>query len=145
MIDYVKSEALTCIGDPSQLIRATVGILVTSIVVQGELAHWPDLFDILMEKMDSEDPFECEGSFSILQKVCEDSAEMLDSEQFRRPLNLLIPKFLHYFNHNSSKIRSYALSCINNFIMNRTQVLMSYVDVFIDVSFIYFFFIECIY
>ncbi|KAJ6224106.1 hypothetical protein RDWZM_002651 [Blomia tropicalis] len=132
VIDYVKSEALTCIGDPSQLIRATVGILVTSIVVQGELAHWPDLFDILMEKMDSEDPFECEGSFSILQKVCEDSAEMLDSEQFRRPLNLLIPKFLHYFNHNSSKIRSYALSCINNFIMNRTQVLMSYVDVFID-------------
>ena len=122
-------------GDSSSLIRATVGILITSIVVQGELANWPELFDILLNKMDSEDYYECEGAFSILQKVCEDSAEMLDSEAFRDPLNLLIPKFLHFFNHNSSKIRSYALSCINNFIMNRTQVLMTYVDIFIEVSF----------
>lgn len=121
-------------GDPSSLIRATVGILITSIVVQGELVHWPELFEILMQKMDSEDYYECEGAFSILQKVCEDSAEMLDSEAFRRPLTMLIPKFLQFFNHNSSKIRSYALSCINNFIMNRTQVLMTYVDVFIEVN-----------
>lgn len=144
VINYVKAESLTCMGDPSSLIRATVGILITSIVVQGELTNWPELFDILLEKMDSTDYFECEGAFSILQKVCEDSAEMLDSEVFRRPLNLLIPKFLHFFNHNSSKIRSYALSCINNFIMNRTQVLMSYVDVFIEVC-LYFIFFICVF
>ena len=138
VINYVKAERLTCIGDPSSLIRATVGILITSIVIQGELSNWPELFEILSEKMDSADYFECEGSFSILQKICEDSAEMLDSEVFQGPLNMLIPKFLHFFNHNSNKIRSYALSCINNFIMNRTQVLMSYVDHFIEVSlFIY--------
>lgn len=134
VINYVKSEALTCIGDPSSLIRATVGILLTSLVVQGELARWPELFDVLLEKIDSENYYECEGAFSILQKVCEDSADLLDAEMFGRPLSLLIPKFFQYFTHNNSKIRSYALSCINNFILNRTQIMMPYVDIFIEVG-----------
>jgi len=29
-----------------------------------------------------------------MQKICEDSAEMLDSDALNRPLNFLIPKFL---------------------------------------------------
>ena len=34
----------------------------------------------------------CEGSFGALQKICEDSAEVLDSDNLNRPLNVLIPK-----------------------------------------------------
>lgn len=47
----------------------------------------------------------CEGAFGALQKICEDSSEILDSDALSRPLNVLIPKFLHFFTHNSSKIR----------------------------------------
>lgn len=47
----------------------------------------------------------CEGAFGALQKICEDSSEILDSDALNRPLNILIPKFLQFFQHSSSKIR----------------------------------------
>ena len=42
--------------------------------------------------LDSENYTVCEGSFGALQKICEDSAEILDSDSLNRPLNVLIPK-----------------------------------------------------
>lgn len=46
-----------------------------------------------------------QGAFGALQKICEDSAEILDSDILDRPLNIMIPKFLQFFKHNSPKIR----------------------------------------
>lgn len=48
-----------------------------------------------------------QGAFGALQKICEDSAEVLDSGAFgsERPLDILIPKFLDFFKHSSPKIR----------------------------------------
>jgi len=46
-----------------------------------------------------------QGSFGALQKICEDSNEMLDSDVVQQPLNVLIPKFLQFFKHSSPKIR----------------------------------------
>lgn len=46
-----------------------------------------------------------QGAFGALQKICEDSAEILDSDMLDRPLNVMIPKFLQFFKHNSPKIR----------------------------------------
>ena len=74
----------------------------------------------------------CEGSFGALQKICEDSADMLDSEVLNRPLNFMIPKFLQFFKHTSPKIRSHAIACVNQFIINRTQALMCNIDSFIE-------------
>lgn len=45
-----------------------------------------------------------QGAFGALQKICEDTAEDLDNDS-SRPLNVLIPKFLQFFKHNSAKIR----------------------------------------
>lgn len=73
-----------------------------------------------------------QGAFGALQKICEDSAEALDSAALNRPLNIMIPKFLQFFNHTSPKIRSHAIACINQFIINRTQVLMLHIDTFIE-------------
>ena len=42
--------------------------------------------------LDSDNYDACEGSFGALQKICEDSAEVLDSDTVSRPLNILIPK-----------------------------------------------------
>ena len=75
----------------------------------GELQNWPELLPRLCEMLDSENYTVCEGAFGALQKVCEDSAEMLDSDALNRPLNILIPKFLQYFKHSSPKIRSHAM------------------------------------
>lgn len=82
--------------------------------------------------------FPLQGSFGALQKICEDSAEFLDSDALNRPLNVLIPKFLQFFRHSSPKIRSHAIACVNQFIINRTQVLMLHIDAFLEVIFCFY-------
>ncbi|CAL9682276.1 unnamed protein product [Knipowitschia caucasica] len=130
--DFIKSECLQSIGDSSALIRATVGILITTIASKGELQNWPELLPKLCSHLDSEDYNTCEGAFGALQKICEDSAEILDSDMLDRPLNILIPKFLQFFRHSSPKIRSHAIACVNQFIICRTQALMLHIDPFIE-------------
>ena len=115
------------------MIRATIGILITTIASKGELINWQDLLPTLCSTLDSTDYNACEGAFGALQKICEDSAEVLDSDALNRPLNILIPKFLQFFTHSSSKIRSHAIACVNQFIMSRTQALMLHIDSFIEV------------
>uniref|UniRef100_A0A6B2EC29 Transportin-1 n=1 Tax=Phlebotomus kandelakii TaxID=1109342 RepID=A0A6B2EC29_9DIPT len=132
IVNYIKQECLMAVGDPSPLIRATVGILITTIASKGGLINWPNLLPMLCEMLDSQDHNVCEGAFGALQKICEDSAEGLDSADLNRPLNVMIPKFLQFFHHSSPKIRSHAIACINQFIIHRTQVLMLHIDAFIE-------------
>lgn len=82
--------------------------------------------------LDSQDYNVCEGAFGALQKICEDSAEVLDSDALNRPLNVLIPKFLQFFRHSSPRIRSHAIACVNQFIVSRTQALMIHIDSFLE-------------
>ncbi|KAJ3604764.1 hypothetical protein NHX12_026816 [Muraenolepis orangiensis] len=130
--DFIKNECLQNIGDSSPLIRATVGILITTIASKGELQNWPELLPKLCLLLDSEDYNTCEGAFGALQKICEDSAEILDSDVLDRPLNIMIPKFLQFFKHISPKIRSHAIACVNQFIISRTQALMLHIDPFVE-------------
>lgn len=130
--EFIKSECLEAIGDPSPLIRATIGILVTTVAAKGDLTNWPQLLPALCQLLDSEDYNVCEGAFGALQKICEDSAEQLDSDALNRPLNILIPKFLQFFRHASPKIRSHAIACVNQFIVTRTQALMVHIGTFIE-------------
>ncbi|XP_033121326.1 transportin-1-like [Anneissia japonica] len=129
--EFIKRECLQNIGDPSPLIRATIGILITTIATKGELQNWQELLPALCHLLDSEDYNTCEGAFGALQKICEDSAEVLDCDSLNRPLNILIPKFLRFFKHSSPKIRSHAIACVNQFIISKTQVLMLHIDDFI--------------
>ncbi|KAF1379394.1 hypothetical protein PFLUV_G00175610 [Perca fluviatilis] len=130
--DFIKQECLNNIGDPSPLIRATIGILITTIASKGELQTWPELLPQLCNLLNSDDYNTCEGSFGALQKICEDSSELLDSEALNRPLNIMIPKFLQFFKHCSPKIRSHAIACVNQFIIGRAQALMDNIDTFIE-------------
>lgn len=82
--------------------------------------------------LDSQDYNVCEGAFGALQKICEDSAEQLESDTQSRPLNVLIPKFLQFFRHTSPKIRSHAIACVNQFIINRAEALMLHMDAFLE-------------
>lgn len=128
---FIKQECLQAVGDPSPLIRATVGILITTIASKGELNTWPELLPALCEMLDSQDYNVCEGAFGALQKICEDSSESLDCDTVNRPVDILIPKFLQFFGHSSSKIRSYAIGCVNQFIVQRSNALMYHIDSFL--------------
>ncbi|CAH0394310.1 unnamed protein product [Bemisia tabaci] len=130
--DFIKQECLSAVGDPSPLIRATVGILITTIASKGELRSWPELLPALCNMLDSQNYNVCEGAFGALQKICEDSADDLDTDELNRPLNVLIPKFLQFFRHSSPKIRSHAVACTNQFINSRSQALMLHIDAFLQ-------------
>ncbi|CAL8108534.1 unnamed protein product [Orchesella dallaii] len=131
-IDFIKSECLVSLGDSSSLIRATVGILITTIQVKGKITQWPELIPSLCSMLDSQDYNVCEGAFGALQKICEDSADQLDTDELNRPLNVLIPKFLQFFQHNSPRIRSHAIACVNQFIINKSQALMTHIELFVQ-------------
>lgn len=131
--EFIKQECLKSLGDPSPLIRATIGILITTIAQKGELSNWNELLPSLCQLLDSDDYTTCEGAFGALQKVCEDSAEQLEGDEHQSgPLDVMIPKFLHFFKHNSPKIRSHAISCVNQFIIGRNNALMNHIDEFIQ-------------
>jgi len=57
---FFVQECLKAVGDPSALIRATVGILITTIAAKGELVNWPELLSSLCQLLDSEDYNACE-------------------------------------------------------------------------------------
>ena len=60
--EFIKTECLENIGDPSPLIRATIGILITTIATKGELQNWQTLLPTLCQQLDSEDYNTCEVS-----------------------------------------------------------------------------------
>ena len=66
--NFIKQECLNSIGDPSPLIRATIGILVTTIVAKGELRNWQELLPHLCQCLDSDDYNVCE--VCIIMVVC---------------------------------------------------------------------------
>jgi len=131
VVVYLKEGCLQAVGDPSPLIRATVGILITTIASRGAISNWAELLPLLCSKLDSSDFAESEGAFGALEKICEDSADMLDSDILNRPLNVLIPKFLTFFVHQRPKVRAHAVACVNQFILGRSDAVMLHADDFI--------------
>ena len=57
---FIKSECLQIIGDPSPLIRATVGTLISNIANKGELVNWPELLPTLCQLLDNPNNSVCE-------------------------------------------------------------------------------------
>ena len=50
---FIKQECLNSMGDPSALIRATIGILITTITSKEGLGEWPELLPTLCNCLDS--------------------------------------------------------------------------------------------
>ena len=75
-----------------------------------------------------------QGAFSALHKICEDCSDQLDSDALNRPLNVLIPKFIQFFRHPSPVVRSHAIACVNQFIINQPPALVLHIVPFVEVS-----------
>jgi len=60
VLNFIRQACLGSIGDPSPLIRATIGILITTMVARGGLENWRDLLPTLCQLLDSNDYNICE-------------------------------------------------------------------------------------
>uniref|UniRef100_A0A914ZWH3 Transportin-1 n=2 Tax=Parascaris univalens TaxID=6257 RepID=A0A914ZWH3_PARUN len=126
---YVKSKTLLAISDPHPLIRATVGIIVTTIVVHEGIAQWPSLLPTLCGMLNSQDTLLQEGAMGAIQKICEDSADMLTPQEH---LDILIPKLLCFFNSPHAKLRALAVNSVNCILLVQTDPLNNIMDVFLQ-------------
>ncbi|TPX33899.1 hypothetical protein SmJEL517_g03297 [Synchytrium microbalum] len=130
-LEYVKFCVLNAIADGIPAIRSTAGTIITTLVARGGIQAWPEVLPKLMECLNHPVETIVEGAFGALQKICEDSARILSSDP-SRPLDFMIPKFISYIDHASIKVRVFAITCINQFILLRSNALMINMDAFIQ-------------
>uniref|UniRef100_A0A1I7VX50 Transportin-1 n=1 Tax=Loa loa TaxID=7209 RepID=A0A1I7VX50_LOALO len=126
---YVKNRTLLAISDCHPLIRATVGIIITTIVVHEGIVQWPALLPTLCNMLDGSDENLQEGAMGAIQKICEDSADMLAPQEH---LSTLIPKLLCFFNSPAPKLRALALNSVNCILLVQTEPLNNIMDIFLQ-------------
>ncbi|WVN86972.1 uncharacterized protein L203_102147 [Cryptococcus depauperatus CBS 7841] len=135
-MNYVKNTVLTGLADPDQIVRQTVGTVITSLISNEEVGGWPEALDALTKGMGSTDQNIVEGAFNSLQKICEDAPHKLDFQvQGRDLLDHLIPQFIEFTNHDHPKIRLYTLQILQSLLAIRVAAIMANIDNYIRALF----------
>lgn len=131
--NYIKNKILSAIGDESPLIRATVGVFLTTVVVEEGLDEWPSLLPTLSELLHQEErPALQEGALGALQKILEDSGDRLDKTAHIEPL---LPHILPFFGSTSPRMRGLAMNSINCILMVHDDPISSVIDQFLVLLF----------
>ncbi|GMG52596.1 unnamed protein product [Ambrosiozyma monospora] len=94
-----------------------------------------------------------EGAMGALSKICEDSSRILDREYGgERPLNFMVPRFIELMGCglnetteqqqgqtktpqdkvSCGRIREYAVNCINQFLLIKTQSILIHLEAFME-------------
>jgi transportin-1 len=135
--NYMKNEIIQCLGDSKTAIRRTVGTIFTTIIDVTSMKECPNLLQWFIKLLDSQDLNVIDGTLSTLQKICQDSAEKIDSEdaEMGSPLQTLLPKLITFFTSKHEAFRRFALSCVNNFVVPMPNVLAAHIDVYVRVTF----------
>jgi hypothetical protein len=77
VMDYVKECCVQHIGEPDSSVRKAVGLVITAIVTRGQVHNWPQILQILMEKLDSGDTNLIEVSSFGIPLVCHSQCSVL--------------------------------------------------------------------
>ncbi|KAI8990158.1 armadillo-type protein [Pilobolus umbonatus] len=134
VLDYVKECCLQHIGDGE--VGKAVSLVIASIVSRGQVQNWPQVLQVLLEKLDDPNPVAVENAFSTFQKICEDSSRDLDNTiSGIQPLEYMIPKFIAFFDHPDFKIRLNAINATSQFITLRSKPLMDRINEFLSALF----------
>jgi transportin-1 len=134
---YVRSVILQGLQDPNVQIRNLAGNIITEIMRQGGIMAWPQLLSNLItlveNKGDAVPQRAQEGAMSALLKICEDNKRALDRDYGangakERPLVFLFPKLLEFTDMPNPIVKATALSAINVFLPEKSQVVMGHLD-----------------
>jgi transportin-1 len=94
---YIKAELQPRLGAADKQVRATVAIVISAVVQQGNGQDWPEIFQAFVQCLGSNDYNHMEGALDTLSKICEDKPEALDQDVVglsERPINVFIPRLL---------------------------------------------------
>uniref|UniRef100_A0A0K0EX44 Transportin-1 n=1 Tax=Strongyloides venezuelensis TaxID=75913 RepID=A0A0K0EX44_STRVS len=124
---YIKEKCCETISDSSPLIRAIIGILITTIYTK-EKVSWNEIIYYLIKLLDSNEYTVLDGALGALQKICEDSAFDMEEQHVEK---LMLP-VLRFFKHDVAKLRSMSLNIINNFLLFNNNIFTKYFNEFIE-------------
>eukprot|EP00245_Coleochaete_scutata_P005591 TRINITY_DN19250_c0_g1_i1.p1 TRINITY_DN19250_c0_g1~~TRINITY_DN19250_c0_g1_i1.p1 ORF type:complete len:894 (-),score=159.66 TRINITY_DN19250_c0_g1_i1:1054-3735(-) len=132
---YIKGELLPCIGATDRQLRVTVGTAISVVVQQGGVQAWPEVFQAVVQCLDSNDFNHMEGALDALFKICEEMPLALDVDipGFPdRPINALLPRLLRLFSSPHASIRKLAVGCVNQFIVQMPPILATHMDSYLQ-------------
>ncbi|XP_044508458.1 transportin-1-like [Mangifera indica] len=138
-LQYIKSELLPCLGAADRRIRSTVGTIISVVVQLGGISVWPELLQALVNCLDSNDINHMEGAMDALSKICEDLPQALDSDVpglAERPINILLPRFLQFFQSPHTTLRKLSLGSVNQYIMLMPSALYTSMDQYLQGLFV---------
>ncbi|WCJ35060.1 transportin 1 [Euphorbia peplus] len=131
---YIKAELLPCLGAADKHIRCTVGTIISVVIQQVRVLGWPELLQALIQCLDSNDINHMEGAMDALSKICEDVPQELDIDVpglDGRPIDILLPRLLKFFQSQHASLRKLSLGSINQFIMLMPTGLHLFMDQFL--------------
>ncbi|RKO91793.1 armadillo-type protein [Blyttiomyces helicus] len=126
----IKASAMASLADPAREIRNAASSVVSTIVTTN-LGDWQDILSELMKLIDSADQCVVEGAFLALDKICEDSAHLLEDTQ-ESFLAYMVPKAITFFSHPNVTVRSRAINCVNQFGRIPSQSLLAHMDKYVE-------------
>jgi len=131
--NFMKERSLQLLSDSSPVIRATVGLLISSVAGTKEILTWTELFPTLGTLLSSSQTELVESTFVTLLRLCEDHANLfLDDPNMITTLRAMLPRFLEFCGHPSPKVRNHALLCINQFVGIRARPMMELIDRYVE-------------
>lgn len=136
----IKSRVLTTLQDRNAQIRGFAGTIITEIVQQGGLLHWPEVLPNLVSYVGNDSGQISvdaqEGAMSALAKVCEDNKKLLDRDfQGQRPMNMIVPRLLNFASHSNVRVRVFALKTLSAFVPQKPDILMSNIESYVATLF----------
>lgn len=133
MLAVIRAQTLQVLNDSNHAIRNAASSIVTTFVSQYTfLDEWPELMPALLAALaQPDDAAAIAGAFGALRKICEDSAAKLENSP-SRPLNVLVPTLLQYFQHPSADFRRDALECLNCVLIYLPVGLVVHMDSFLQ-------------
>ena len=117
------------LADPVLSVRSTSGTILTTILSRN-MKRFPDVIPKLIQLLETSQENAISGTIDALLKICEDSASQLSSE-FPEVVAAAIPKLIQYFKHPNAKIRSTAVSCLNEFVPVGADPLLANMDPYV--------------
>lgn len=135
-LTQVKAATLNMLQDPNGQLRGFAGTIITEVVQQGGLLQWPEVLQELISLVGNNGgsvPNDTqEGAMGALAKVCEDNRKLLDKEfQGQKPMTIIVPKMVEFANHPNSRVRVFALGTLKTFIPQKSQVLLSNLNMYL--------------
>lgn len=133
--DFIKRKCLELLSDPSPVIRANIGILITNIAALGELFTWTELLPTLGQLLNSSQVEIVESSFMTIHRICEDLAKMFSTDALFKTLEVMLPRFIEFFKHPSARVRNYALMSVNQFVGIEAKPVLDIIDKYLEALF----------